>query len=66
MRDFVARHDMGHILHLVDPDGTLWRRFDIPGQPAWVFIDAKGDVVRKAFGPLSDSEFALQVDALTD
>ena len=39
---FVEEHDLGEIPHVVDEDGSLWARFGITYQPAWVFVDDDG------------------------
>lgn len=44
MREFVARHGLGQVPQAVDTDGTLWERFGVAYQPAWVFIDDGGEV----------------------
>lgn len=64
MQEFVARHDLGHVTHAVDEDGALWERFDVPYQPAWVFLDASGEVVRRHPGPLSEDELRAALDEL--
>lgn len=30
--------------HAIDPDGSLWARYGIGYQPAWVFINQDGQV----------------------
>ena len=39
---FVEEHGLGEITHVVDEDGSLWGRFGITYQPAWVFVDDDG------------------------
>ena len=39
MADFVARHGLEGIDHLVAGDGSLWARFEVLAQPAWVFVE---------------------------
>ncbi len=46
-----------------DQDGSLWDRFGVPGQPAWVFVDRNGKVTRK-LGTLSEPKLAAILDAL--
>lgn len=53
MREFVARHGLEDIPQAVDTDGTLWSRFGVSYQPAWVFIDDGGEV-RVHAGALSE------------
>jgi thiol-disulfide isomerase/thioredoxin len=42
MRGFVADTGTGAITHVVDPDGSLWNRFGVVTQPAFVFVDRDG------------------------
>ena len=39
---FVDEHDLDDLTHVVDEDGSLWARFGINYQPAWVFVDEDG------------------------
>ena len=39
---FVEEHGLDEITHVVDEDGSLWARFGITYQPAWVFVDDDG------------------------
>ena len=43
---FVERHNLGHLTHIEDPDGTLWDYFGVSSQPSWIFFAANGEVVR--------------------
>lgn len=63
MRDFVARHGLEEVPQAVDIDGSLWERFGVSYQPAWVFID-DGGAVRVHAGALSDDELEEAVAAL--
>jgi hypothetical protein len=64
MRDFVARHGLEAMPQLVDgPDATIWTRFGIRGQPAWVFIDADGGT-EVLLGPLGAEGLIERLDAL--
>lgn len=65
MEEFVSRHDLGHVVHAVDADGALWARFDVPYQPAWVFLDASGEVVRRHAGPLTEEELRAALEDLS-
>ncbi len=42
MRDFVEDTGTGGFLHVVDADGSVWRRFGVVYQPAFAFIDRDG------------------------
>ena len=59
MLEFVQRHDLGHVQHVADVDGAVWAVNDVPGQPAWIFVDGETGAARKVFG-------GLGVDGLTD
>lgn len=53
MEDFVERHSLGSIEHLADPDGEIWARFGVRGQPTWIFVDGEtgnGEIVFGALG----------------
>ena len=41
MQDFVQRHGIT-FANMIDDDGDLFARFQVPVQPAWVFVDADG------------------------
>lgn len=60
MRDFVARHDLGHVVHIADLDGSVWSRFGVGGQPTWVFVSSTGEVER-VFGPISDDDLRARL-----
>lgn len=52
MREFVERHGLESVRHVVDEDGSLWASYGVSYQPAWVFIDDSGEasVVAGALG----------------
>ncbi len=54
MQSFVDRHGLT-FPNLNDEPGDVFGRFGVPGQPAWVFIDADGQATRRV-GALSDDE----------
>ncbi len=54
MRDFVTRHGLEAIPHAVDVDGSLWTRYGVGYQPAWVFVNQDGDVRVHAGGLYGD------------
>lgn len=64
MRDFVARHHLDFFPQVADTDGSLWQRFGVRGQPAWVFVDRQGNPTLN-YGPLSEDELGSRLDALT-
>jgi hypothetical protein len=45
MLDFISRHGLT-FPSLRDNAGDVFARYDVPFQPAWVFIAANGDVTR--------------------
>lgn len=51
MQDFVDEHELGHFPHVASEDGSLWTRFEVPYQPAWIVLDADGEVVLRAVRP---------------
>lgn len=51
MADFVDRHELGDMVTIADPDGEVWERFGVFGQPTWVFVDADGATTTR-FGAL--------------
>lgn len=59
-RDFVDEHGLGDMLHVVDEDGSLWSRYGVSYQPAWVFIDDDGATEVVAGGLYDDLESRLQ------
>jgi thiol-disulfide isomerase/thioredoxin len=58
MREFVADTGTGGLTHVVDADGSLWQRFGVVSQPAYVFVGADGTV--QAFGDSLDPESLRQ------
>ena len=46
MQDFIDEFGLDSFPHLNDADERLFARFGVPFQPAWVFIDSKGDAAR--------------------
>jgi thiol-disulfide isomerase/thioredoxin len=61
MREFVADTGTNGLTHVVDADGSLWQRFGVVSQPAYVFVDADGTV--QAFGGSLDRESLRQAAA---
>ena len=41
MQEFVQRHGVT-FANMIDDDGSLFARFQVPVQPAWVFVSADG------------------------
>jgi hypothetical protein len=65
MRDFVARHDLDHVIQIADVDGSVWSRFGVGGQPTWVFVSSAGEVER-VFGPISDNDLQARLARIED
>ena len=63
MADFVSRHRLEGIDHLVDEDGSLWSRFEVLVQPAWVFVDDDG-TTRRVQGSLDEDGLRAELQAL--
>lgn len=63
MRDFVARHGLEHVPQAVDEDGSLWAKYGVAYQPAWVFIDDDGSVEVRP-GALSRDDLEAALDRL--
>lgn len=62
-RGFVAEHDLGFLQHVVDQDGSIWQRYGVAYQPAFVFIDDDG-TVRVHAGPMEPSALDAAIDEL--
>ncbi len=62
MRAFVARHGLT-FPNAADDTGELFRRFGVLSQPAWVFVDAKGNVQR-TLGELTGNALIGRLEAL--
>jgi thiol-disulfide isomerase/thioredoxin len=54
MQGFVTDYGVGGFEHLVDADGSIWERFDVPYQPAYAFINDDGEI-RTVVGALGKS-----------
>ncbi len=63
MRAFVERHGLGRVPMAVDPDGQLWSRLGVRGQPAWIFVDDGGQV-SKEFGDFEADVLRARFDRL--
>ncbi len=63
MRDFVERYGIDFPT-VVDRDGSIWRRFGVSGQPAWVFFNGRGEAWR-VLGAPNESEFLRILGELT-
>jgi thiol-disulfide isomerase/thioredoxin len=55
MKQFVSDTHTSNIVHLADTSGAIWQLFQIPAQPAFIFITSKGKAYRQ-IGGLSKSD----------
>ncbi|MDK3256730.1 TlpA family protein disulfide reductase [Blastococcus capsensis] len=63
MRAFVDETGTGGFRHLVDEDGSLWQRFGVIAQPAFVFV--AGDGTTESFlGSLGGDQLRAMVEEL--
>ena len=51
---FIERHQLSFV-NLDDSPGDIYRKYEIPYQPAWVFVDTDGSVSTRR-GALSKSD----------
>jgi thiol-disulfide isomerase/thioredoxin len=63
MHEFVADTGTDGLTHVVDADGSLWQRFGVVSQPAYVFIGADG-TVQEFGGSLDRESLRLKADNL--
>ena len=42
--EWVVGREVDGFDHIVDPDGLVWKEFDITSQPAFVFINDDGSI----------------------
>ncbi len=63
MQAFIDRHGVDGFDHLVDGDGSLWERFGIVTQPAWVFINDDG-TAKTLVGILGEDGLNREIDEL--
>jgi len=62
MQPFVDRTKTAALTHLADPDGEIWRRFEVTQQSTYVLLDSSGNVSFK--GVLGGDELRDKVAAL--
>ena len=65
MQNFVSKYNL-NFTTLNDADGSIWARYDVPWQPAWVFYRADGSstFVNNPTSAMSHDELAGRVAAL--
>jgi thiol-disulfide isomerase/thioredoxin len=66
MQDFVSRYHL-NFTNLNDADGSIWARYNVPWQPAYVFYRADGSstFVNNPTAAMPQDELAGRVAALT-
>lgn len=66
MQAFASRYNLG-FTNLNDADGSLWARFGVPWQPAYLFVKADGTstFVNNPTSAMSEQDLADRVSALT-
>ena len=66
MQAFVAKYNL-NFTNLNDADGSIWARFNVPWQPAYVFLRADGtsSFVNNPTSAMSQQELTDRVRALT-
>jgi peroxiredoxin len=65
-QDFVSKYNL-NFTNLNDADGSIWQRFNVPWQPAYVFERADGSstFVNNPTSAMSQQELSDRVSALT-
>jgi len=65
MQNFVSKYGL-NFTNLNDADGSIWARYNVPWQPAWVFYRADGSstFVNNPTASMSQDELAGRVAAL--
>jgi thiol-disulfide isomerase/thioredoxin len=66
MQDFVSKYNIGFTT-LNDADGSIWARYNVPWQPAYVFYKADGSstFVNNPTAAMPQQELQQRVSALT-
>ena len=66
MQNFVSKYNLT-FTNLNDADGSIWARYNVPRQPAWVFYRADGSstFVNNPTSAMSQQELSGRVAALT-
>jgi thiol-disulfide isomerase/thioredoxin len=66
MQNFVSKYGL-NFTTLNDADGSIWARYNVPWQPAWVFYrpDGSSTFVNNPTSAMSQQELAGRVAALT-
>ncbi len=66
MQSFVAKYNL-NFTNLDDADGSIWARFNVPWQPAYLFVkpDGTSSFVNNPTSAISEQDLAARVAALT-
>ncbi len=66
MQEFVAKYNL-NFTNLDDADGAIWARFDVPWQPAYLFVEPDGTstFVNNPTSAISEQDLSARVAALT-
>ena len=66
MQNFVSKYNL-NFTNLNDADGSIWAKFNVPWQPAYVFLKADGSstFVNNPTSAMSQQELSDRVKALT-
>lgn len=66
MQAFVSKYGL-NFTNLNDADGSIWARFNVPWQPAYVFVrpDGSSSFVNNPTSAMSQQELTDRVNALT-
>lgn len=63
MKEFVEITKSAKLLQIEDFDSSVWAHFEIPLQPALIFVGPNGYVDRQ-IGPITEEEFLTRLDSL--
>lgn len=63
MLDFIDRHELSFPT-IVDQNGDLYLKYQVPYQPAWVFIDGEGNS-RRVMGSLDERGLLENIQSIT-
>ena len=65
MQNFVSKYNLNFTM-LNDADGSIWARYNVPWQPAWVFYNSDGTsaFVNNPSAAMSQQELSGRVTAL--
>lgn len=66
MQNFVAKYNL-NFTNIDDADGSIWAKFNVPWQPAYVFLKPNGSstFVNNPTSAMSQQELTDRVRALT-